>query len=128
MNSVSLLGRTTADIELKTTQSGKSVVSFSLAVKRPYTKDISDFYTIVAWEKQAENIARYVSKGQMIAILGHLQTRSWTDKNGNKRVETEVVADSFYFCEGKAKATSSDSAAEIPPDYEEFTDDLENPF
>lgn len=101
MNSIILLGRATSAIELKQTQAGKCVVSFSLAVKRPFTKDTTDFFTICAWDKQAELLSKYVGKGDQICIRGYLQTRSWEDNNGNKRYATEVVAQEVSFCEAK---------------------------
>lgn len=108
MNSIILLGRTTAPIELKQTQAGKSVVSFSLAVKRPFTKDTTDFFTIVAWDKQAELLSKYVSKGNQICVRGYLQTRSWDD-NGQKRYATEVVASEVSFCESKKDSEGTSS-------------------
>jgi single-strand DNA-binding protein len=109
MNSIVLLGRTTAPLELKQTQAGKSVVSFSLAVKRPFTKDTTDFYTVVAWDKQAELLSKYVSKGDQICIRGHLTTRTWEDQQGNKRYATEVVASEAYFCEAKKDFESNNA-------------------
>jgi single-strand DNA-binding protein len=108
MNSIVLLGRTTAPIELKQTQAGKSVVSFSLAVKRPFTKDTTDFFTIVAWDKQAELLSKYVGKGNQICIRGYLQTRSWDD-NGQKRNTIEVVASEATFCESKKDSEGTSS-------------------
>ena len=101
MNTIILLGRTTSTIELKQTQAGKSVANFSLAVKRPYTKDTTDFHTIVAWDKQAELLGRYVKKGDQICIRGYLTTRTWTDNQGNKRYATEVIADEVSFVGNK---------------------------
>ena len=101
MNIVILLGRITAPLELKQTQSGKSVVKFSLAVKRPFTNDTTDFYNITAWDKQAELLSKYVGKGEQICIRGHLTTRNWEDQQGNKRYATEVVASEVNFCEAK---------------------------
>ena len=112
MNSIVLLGRTTSDIELKQTQGGKSVVSFTLAVKRPMAKDITDFFTITAWDKQAELLSRYVGKGEQICIRGCLTTRSWTDKQGNKRIATEVVANEVNFCESKNNPEANSSPNE----------------
>ena len=97
MNSIILLGRTTDTVELKQTQNGKSVASFSLAVRRPYTKNVTDFYTVVCWGSQAEHVSRYVKKGNQICIRGYLTTRSWTDAQGQKRYATEVVADEVTF-------------------------------
>ena len=107
MNTITLLGRTTAQIELKQTKTGKSAVSFTLAVKRPFTKDITDFFTIVAWDKQAELLARYVGKGSLVCVRGHLTTRSWEDSNGTKRYATEVVTDEVSFCESKKDGTDT---------------------
>lgn len=101
MNSIILLGRATSKVELKQTQSGKSVVNFSLAVKRPFAKDTTDFFTIVAWDKLAEILSRYVDKGSQICIRGYLAARSWEDNNGNNRYTTEVVAHEVSFCDTK---------------------------
>ena len=103
-NKVILMGRLTADPELKQTQSGTAVTSFSLAVDRKYNKDEEkkcDFITIVAWKQTAEFICKYFKKGSAILLCGELQTRSWEDNNGNKRYATEVVATEVSFCEGK---------------------------
>ena len=97
MNTITLLGRATSSIELKQTQAGKSVASFSLAVKRPYTKDTTDFFTICAWDKTAELLSKYVNKGNQVCIRGYLTTRTWTDNQGQKRYATEVVAEEVSF-------------------------------
>ena len=97
MNLVVLKGRLTANPELKQTQSGTAVTSFNIAVDRK-TKDAPcDFITIVAWRSQAEFVCKYFKKGKPILVCGQLQTRSWTDKHGNKRISTEVVADEVSF-------------------------------
>lgn len=101
MNHISLLGRTTADTELKMTQTGKPVVSFSLAVKRPYTKDTTDFINVVAWDKQAELLSKYVRKGQLIAVEGYLTYRTFETQNG-KRTVAEVIAEKIHFASSKA--------------------------
>ena len=118
MNTLTLLGRTTAQIELKQTQAGKSVVTFSLAVKRPFTKDVTDFFNVTAWGKNAETIAKYVNKGNLIGIRGYLQNRSWEDKNGNKRYATEIVAEEVDFCESRntAQGTEASSPSNYMPD------------
>lgn len=110
MNNLVLLGRATNSIELKQTQSGKSVVSFSLAVKRPFAKDTTDFFTVVAWDKQAELLSRYVGKGDQICIRGHLTTRTWEDQQGNKRYATEVVANEVSFCESKKDSEGNNTS------------------
>ena len=99
-NKVILVGNITADPELKQTQSGTSVCSFTIAVNRRFNKDGNnecDFINIVAWRQQAEFVSRYFKKGKPILVCGQLQTRSWTDKDGSKRYATEVIADEVSF-------------------------------
>lgn len=120
MNSIVILGRTTSAIELKQTQSGKPVASFSLAVKRPFAKDTTDFFTVVAWDKQAEILSRYVGKGDQICIRGYLQTRSWEDGNGNKRYATEVVASEACFCEAKKNSEGNNTPQQQNGSQSEF--------
>lgn len=103
-NLVVLTGRLTADPELKTTQSGISVTSFSIAVSRRYKageETQADFIPVVAWRQSAEFIAKYFKKGSMIGIEGSIQTRKYTDKNGNNRTAFEVVANNVQFVESK---------------------------
>lgn len=105
MNNVSLMGRLTADPELKQTYNGVSVLSFCIAVDRPYSKDgnqQADFINIVAWRQTAEFVSKYFSKGQMIALEGCIQTRPYEDKNGNNRIAFEVIARRVCFCGGKS--------------------------
>ena len=100
MNKVILIGRLTADAELKQTQNGTSVARFSLAVNRRFSKDneqTADFISCVAWKHTAEFICKYFRKGSMIAITGRLQTGSYTDNNGVKRYTTDVVVEEAYF-------------------------------
>ena len=106
MNQIVLMGRLTRDPELRHTQSGTPVTTFSLAVDRGYTpKDggerQTDFIDIVTWRNTAEFVAKYFVKGQMAAVTGRLQLRDWTDRDGNKRRSAEVVADNVYFTESK---------------------------
>ena len=114
-NLVVLTGRLTADPELKTTPSGVSVTSFSIAVDRRYKQGEerqTDFINIVAWRAAAEFVAKYFKKGNLIGIEGSIQTRSYTDKNGNKRTAFEVVANNVQFVESKkADTESQDSGA-----------------
>ena len=114
-NRAVLIGRLTADPELKTTQSGVSVCSFRIAVDRAYKKDGergADFITIVAWRQAAEFVCRYFTKGKPIGIEGSIQTRDYTDKEGNKRNAVEVVADRAFFVESKG---DSPKANDVPP-------------
>ncbi|MBR4909876.1 MAG: single-stranded DNA-binding protein [Clostridia bacterium] len=115
-NLVVLTGRLTADPELKTTNTGISVTSFSIAVNRRYRageETQTDFINIVAWRQTAEFITKYFKKGNMIGIEGSIQTRKYTDKNGNNRVIFEVVASNAQFVESKKDNTPS---AGIPGD------------
>ena len=105
MNSIILTGNICKDLELKSTNSGKSVCSFNLAVKRPFAKDVTDFITIVCWNKQAENVFKYCGKGSKIGVSGMLTTRTYDDSEGNKRTVYEVVANEVEFLMQKAEST-----------------------
>ena len=95
MNSINLTGRISCDLELKTTTSGKSVCSFSLAVKRPHVKNTTDFINCVSWNQSAEYLCKYGNKGDTVEVTGTLQSRNYEDKNGNKRTAFEVIVDSL---------------------------------
>jgi len=101
LNRVILMGRITQNLELKSTPSGVSVLTFSIAVERNFAKQgeerQADFITCIAWRQQAEFIAKYFSKGRMIALEGSLRTRTYDDKNGTKHYITEVFVDSVSF-------------------------------
>lgn len=128
MNSVNLIGRLTADPELKTTTSGKSVTSFSIAVNKD--RDNVDYFDIVAWNKTAELITKYFRKGSQIGIEGRLNTRKWEDNNGNKRKAVEVVVNSITFCGKKEDngATGTSYNAPPPDDFSNVDLDDELPF
>ena len=120
-NKVILIGNMTAAPELKQTQSGISVCSFTIAVNRRFAKDegqqVCDFINIVAWRQTAEFVNRYFNKGQPILVCGQLQTRSWTDNQGNKRTAVEVVADEAAFvAPAQATAPTDTSKEQLPPD------------
>ena len=103
-NKVILMGRCVNAPELKQTQGGATVTNFTIAVDRKYNKGEekqADFINIIAWRHTAEFICKYFGKGSAILIEGELQTRSWTDQQGNKRYATEVVASEVTFCEAK---------------------------
>lgn len=146
MNSVCLMGRLTADPELKTTQSGITVTSFCIAVDRR-SKDQerqADFINCVAWRQTAEFITRYFRKGNRIALHGSLQSRNYTAGDGSKRTSYEVVIDNAYFCESKSGQTTGNAGydsqvaqqeAARPAfstastgDFDEFLTDEELPF
>lgn len=149
LNCAIIMGRLTADPELKTTQSGIGVTSFSVAVDRNYTpkgqEKQTDFINVVAWRQTAEFVTRYFHKGSMIAIEGSIQTRKYQDKNGNNRTAVEIVANNVSFCGSKAESgtTSGDGGYGYQPaaqqtasyqtagaaDFEELPDDEDDlPF
>lgn len=111
LNQTILMGRLTRDPELRRTQSGTAVTSFTLAVERDYSGDGSekqtDFIDIVAWRSTAEFAAKYFTKGKQVAVSGRLQTRTWSDKDGNKRKTVEVVAEHVYFADGAGSSNGS---------------------
>lgn len=121
-NKCILIGNLTADPELKQSQSGVSVCSFSIAVNRKYKDGNNevDFITIVAWRQQAEFVCKYFRKGKPILVCGQLQTRTWTDKQNNKRYATEVVADEVAFVGGAESSTEAknDASAYMPSAYQ----------
>ncbi len=142
LNRVCLLGRLVADPELRTTSSSISVTSFTVAVSRAYVKSgaerEADFIDIVAWRNTAEFVCKYFRKGQLVALEGSLQTRTYTDRDGNKRKAVEVVADNVYFAEPKRDGYSqpNDSFQAPAPsysngsssDFEEIAGDDDLPF
>lgn len=115
-NKVILMGRLTANPELKQTPNGAAVTTFTLAVDRKYNKGEEkqcDFITIVAWKQTAEFICKYFGKGQAILVCGELQTRTWKDKDGNNRYATEVVASEVNFCETKKEAEGNNTPSNL---------------
>lgn len=115
INSAVIMGRLTADPELRQTQSGISVARFSVAVERPYSKDgerQTDFLDVVAWRNTADFVCRYFAKGQMIAISGSIQARTYTDRDGNRRKSVEIVADGVSFCGDKPERKAQTYDAE----------------
>lgn len=124
-NGVHIMGRITRDLELRYTQSGTAVCQFCVAVTRSF-KDAngeyqSDFIDCVAWRNSAEFITKYFSKGAMIALEGELQTRNYTDKDGNKRKATELLVSSAAFTGEKREAAAKPAPTE--DDYSDISDD-----
>ncbi len=112
LNHIVLMGRLTRDPELRYTQSQMPVASFSLACERDYggrdgSEKQTDFIDIVAWRQTAEFVSKYFTKGSMAVVSGRLQIRDWTDREGNKRRNAEVVADNVYFGESKRSREES---------------------
>lgn len=122
LNKVTLMGRLTAEPELRRTTSGTAVTSFSLAVERSKARDgnkETDFIDVVAWSGTAELVCKYLGKGRMVVLCGRLQTRNWEDKSGNRRKSVEVVADEIHFVGSK-----NDSRPQAEPiTAGDFTDD-----
>lgn len=109
LNRIILMGRLTRDPELRHTQTGTPVASFSLAVDRDFKdkqtgEKATDFIDVVAWRQTAEFVSRFFTKGRMAAVEGRLQVRDYTDKDGNKRRAVEVVADNVYFGDSRKDA------------------------
>ena len=130
INNVTLMGRLTAAPELRTTSSGLSVTSLTLAIDRGYGENKqTDFINCVAWRERADFICRYFTKGSMLALTGSIQTRKYEDKNGNTRTAFEILAETVSFCGDKAKAdkntaeTGNGNNGQISADFGEAEDD-----
>ena len=125
LNRIILMGRLTRDAELRHTQTGTAVASFSLAVDRDFRNRDSgekgvDFIDVVAWRNTAEFVSKYFTKGRMAVVEGRLQIRDWTDREGGKRRSAEVVADNIYFGDSKRDGETggaSFSRPAAPADY-----------
>ncbi len=121
LNSIIIMGRLTADPELRSTSSGLSVTSFNVAVDRGYVRageeKKTDFIPVVAWREKADFVTKYFRKGSMIAVQGSLQSRNYEDKNGNKRVAYEIVADQISFCGSKAETGTGNYDSVNPSSY-----------
>ena len=126
-NKVIIGGRLTAAPELKQTPSGVSVTAFSIAVNRKGADSKTDFIDVVAWRQTAEFISKYFEKGSSICIVGNLQKREWTDKNGQKRYVTEVIADEACFVDSKSDSDSA-GAQNTAPKFEEIPTSDDLPF
>ena len=124
MNQVNLIGRLARDTELKYTQTGKAVASFTVAVNKGFGKDSeADFINCVAWEKTAENLANYTAKGSQVGISGRLQVRSYDSKEGKKVYVTEVVANFIEFIGTKSDQGQKPKQESPVDDFEVIDDD-----
>ena len=139
LNKIILMGRLGRDPEVRYTQGGTPVASFSLAVDRDFAdqatgKRPTDWIDVVAWSARAKFVQQYFRKGQLAVVEGRLQIRDWTDRDGNKRRSAEVVADQVYFAGAKTAPPSEGNADErsLPPqptnEYNEMDEDGELPF
>lgn len=129
LNKIILMGRLTRDPELRYTQSGAAVASFTMAVDRDFKdkntgEKTTDFIDVTAWRQTGEFAAKYFTKGRAAVVEGRLQMRDWTDKDGNKRRSAEVVADNIYFGDSKrdADVSNHNSADYGTPVADTFTD------
>ena len=114
LNHITIMGRLTRDPELRSTQSGVSVTSFSVAVERDFSgrdggERQTDFIDCVAWRQTGEFVSKYFHKGSMIVVSGRLQSRKWQDRDGNNRTSWEIVADNVYFGESRRDSESNNS-------------------
>ena len=128
LNRICIGGRLTRDQELRHTQSGTSVASFTIACERDFKdkqtgEKVTDFVDVVAWRSTAEFVSRFFTKGRMAVVEGRLQVRNWTDKEGNKRRSAEILADSIYF-----GASKKDDGAESDENETVDDDDPDLPF
>lgn len=124
LNKCFLLGRMTKDPEIRRTNGGTAVTSFTLAVDRDFKSNgekETDFIDVVAWRNTAEFVSKYFSKGRMAIVEGRLQIRDWTDKNGNKRRTAEVVADNVYF--GDSKKENKEEPEYKQADFAEISEE-----
>lgn len=135
-NKAVLIGRITADPQLKNTGSGISVTGFTVAVDRKFSKDgerKADFINITAWRQQAEFVCKYFRKGDPIGVEGSIQTRQYEDKSGGKRTATEIVTDSVFFVGGNSSGATEKSplqgrTAMLQDDFTEVDSDRDLPF
>lgn len=133
LNKIIIMGRLTRDPELRRTGSGTAVISFSLACDRDFKSRSgdkeTDFIEVVAWKNTAEFVSKYFGKGRVAVVEGRLQTRDWTDREGGKRVATEIVADNVYFGDSKRDSDSgtassySDTLSGMTQDFSEISEE-----
>lgn len=115
MNSIHIKGRLTRDPETRHTDSGKSVTNFSVAVNRRFQRDKADFFNVTAWEKTGEFVDKYFRKGNEIIVEGEMQSREYTDRDGNKRIAWELIAGNVEFCGGKSDSSQPATQPPQPP-------------
>ena len=135
LNSIAIMGRLVKDPDLRSTNNGTPVCSFTLAVERDFRQGeekVTDFFDCVAWTGAAEHIAKYFKKGSMMAVIGNMQSRKWVDKNGNNRLSWEVIVNKTYFAGGRETTSDNNvpghSVAPQSVFYDEPDDGGELPF
>ena len=125
LNHIVIMGRLTRDPELRHTQSGTPVASFSLAVDRDFKNKetgerVTDFIDCVAWRSTGEFVSKYLAKGRLAVVEGRLQLRDWTDKEGNKRRSAEILANNVYFADSKPKGEKGSGGKGKPKADDDF--------
>ena len=133
LNHITLAGRLVRDPELRRTQNGTAVASFTLACERDFKNESGDrevdFIDCVAWRKTAELVSGYFTKGRMAVVSGRMQIRGWTDKDGNRRKSAEILVDNIYFGDSKTQAEGAATEATGAEPYSEISeDDYQLPF
>ena len=129
LNKIIIQGRLTRDPEMRRTNTGTAVAGFTLAVDRDFGDKETDFIECVAWRNTAEFVDKYFSKGRMAVVVGRLQIRGWTDKDGNKRKTAEVVAENIYFGDSKSDSTPAQNNPAPAQGFEPLTyEDAGLPF
>ena len=126
LNHIVIQGRLVRDPELRQTQNGTAVATFTLAVDRDFAKDQADFFSCTAWRNTAEFVSKYFRKGQLAVVSGKMQSRNWTDKDNNKRTAWEIQAENVYFGESKR---DTPELHQVSPELHPVLDDEEDiPF
>ncbi len=127
LNHITLAGRLVRDPELRRTQNGTAVASFTLACERDFKNESGDrevdFIDCVAWRKTAELVSGYFTKGRMAIVSGRMQIRGWTDKDGNRRKSAEILVDNIYFGDSKPQAEGAVTEATGAEPYSEIAED-----
>ena len=130
LNTITIHGRLTQDVELKQTQSGVSGCNFTVAVDRSYSKGedkITDFFTVVCWRGLADMVAKYFTKGKEILVSGEMQSRKWQDNDGNNRISWEIQANTVDFCGSKGNTnliTTNTTQGNLDAVVDDTKDDL----
>lgn len=127
LNRIIIMGRLTADAELRHTQNGKAVASFTVACNREGKDQATDFIDCVAWDKTAEFVSKYMSKGRVAVVEGRLQIRDWTDKDGNKRRNAEIKVERVFFGDSKKNDPIDDLARDLKQ-FAELSNESSLPF
>lgn len=127
LNVIVIMGRLVRDPELRRTNNGTAVTSFTLAVDRDFKgqdgERDTDFIDVVAWKTTAAMVAKYFTKGRMAAVKGRLQLRDWTDKTGGKRRTAEIIADTVFFADRRPEASAVKGGVDVPGDLVELDED-----